>query len=96
MSEPERTDILLEKYLKKYGLYKDYKRREIIIKWDKVVNREFFYLVPLFFEKDVLICKINNISYIGELEKKRGELLKRINKYLGDEYSINDIRIIKV
>ncbi len=94
MNGPEKAEVLLEKYLRRYGLYKEYKKREVIIKWNKIVGKEFFHLTPLFFEKDVLICKVNNLSYLDEISSKKEELKEKINTYLR-EYKIEDIRIIK-
>ncbi len=94
MNEPEKAELLLKKYLKKYGLYGEYKKRKILIEWDKIIGREIFYLTPLFFEKDVLICKIKNPTFLQVAQEKKEEIKEKINNYL-KEYKIKDIKIIK-
>ena len=96
MKDPEKAEKILVSYLKKYGLYKDYKKREIIEKWGEIVKDRFFYLTPLYFEKDVLICKLNNLNYLDEAIKKREDLKKELNIYLGKyNYNIKQIKIVK-
>ncbi len=94
MNIPEKTGNLLDRYLKKYGLHREFKRRQVIMDWNKITEGKFFHLTPLFFEKDVLICKVDDFSYLNELNNKKEELKEKINRYL-NKYKIEDIRIIK-
>ena len=94
MNNPEKAEILLKKYLKKYGLYVEYKKRKVLVEWDKIIGREIFYLTPLFFKKDVLICKVKNPTFLQVAEEKKEEIKEKINNYL-KEYKIKDIKIIK-
>jgi len=44
----------------------------------------------------VLICKLNNLNYLDEAIKKREDLKKELNIYLGKyNYNIKQIKIVK-
>ena len=90
---PEGVGSILNLALKRYGLDKDIARYQFILHWKEIVGEEIALRAqPECIRGNALVVRVKDSTWAQELSFQKEVILKRINKFLGDELNLDDVQ----
>ena len=90
----EKLNTSIQNYLESYGLKKGVKQNSAILYWEEVVGEKISKNTePQSVEHGTLTVSVSNPAWRQELVFKKNEIIKQLNKKIG-ENTIKEVRFI--
>jgi predicted nucleic acid-binding Zn ribbon protein len=90
----EKLNTSIQGFLESYGLKKGVKQNSAVLYWDDVVGEKISKnTTPLGAEHGTLTVSVSNPAWRQELVFKKKEIIKQLNKKIG-ENTIKEVRFI--